>query len=191
MIDAYILRVIRGYLPCETYINDSQGILANRNNCHILYIGNCLLYLVPSNAFWYVFGILVETDEWIHIFGTCMTLVVADLLSPKHFRKVPDIFPKSWLKIGQKNGQFSSKRWTKTHQFLLCRFFSHISHWDWSLWSHQNRSSRCWQCVWYWDAIILSARRIWNICRNRIMSDFCLYHVGCDIIYVMDLQEEL
>ena len=35
-----------------------------------------------------------------------------------------------------------------------------------------------------------SARQIWNrICRNRILSDFCLYHIGCDVIYVMDLEK--
>ena len=39
------------------------------------------------------------------------------------------------------------------------------------------------------------ARQIWwnrtRICRNRILSDFCLYHIGCDIIYVMDLEKKL
>ena len=39
------------------------------------------------------------------------------------------------------------------------------------------------------------ARQIWwnrtRICRNRILSDFCLYHIGCDIIYVMDLEKNV
>lgn len=104
---------------------------------------------------------------------------------------------KIWVRFGIRTKTINHEtkfRKKKTYQFFLCRFFSHISHWDWSFWSHQNRSSRCWQCVgWCWDVIIvmMSAHRIWNrICRNRILSDFCLYHIGCDIIYVMDLEKQ-